>query len=200
MKRQNQDTPKAPRQARRSKEIPLRKVSPVRSRAGAGAKPEDPFGLPVETLPLSWLARPDYATFSRLRRRAQEQADLYFGIVRSPGDLARLVVLRGRGKQPKEARKKLNDLLDDRARKALARLKRFLSLERGKPRDFSKRKVWRVAAALREEDPSKHSWSKLARRLDPKGYAETPHLAKERMRQGVRAVQREKAQPRGKSA
>lgn len=117
-----------------------------------------------------------------------------FPLLRGPEDMATLIELRGKGHISKEARKGLAEFVEDRAREASTRLKKWLGLRRGAPPDFTQRKVWADAAALKK----RYSWPNVTRTLDPKGYAEDPHLATERMRQGVRAVQ--KAQPRGKSA
>jgi hypothetical protein len=123
-----------------------------------------------------------------------------FPLLRGPEDIATLIELRGGERRiSKEAREGFNDFVEDKAREASSRLKKWLGLRRGAPRDFSKRKAWADAAALKEKNPEIFM-AQLARQLDPKGYAEDRHLATERMRQGVRAIQREKARPRGKPA
>ena len=119
-----------------------------------------------------------------------------FCILRDADDMATLIELRGKGHISKEARKRLNEFVEDKTRVASTRLKKWLGLIRGAPRNFSKRDVWAIAAALREKSRKRNSWRSLARRLDRKGYAEDPHLAMDRMRHGVGAVRKDR---RGKS-
>jgi hypothetical protein len=113
--------------------------------------------------------------------------------------MATLIEMRGKGHISKETRRRLNKFVEDKTRAASTRLKKWLGLKCGRPRDFTQREVWAIGADLKEKNPKKFSYGNVARKLDPKGYDEDPHLAKERMRQGILAVQREKAQPRGKS-
>lgn len=148
------------------------------------------------------LAKPD--NYSRLMRLAQlskqefvrPRTEGFFYILKDAEDMATLIKLRDNGHRSKEARNRLNKFVEDKTKEASTRLKKWLGLRRGAPRNLSKRGVWVLAAALKK----RYSWPRVTRTLDPKGYADDPHLATERMRQGVRSVQREKAQPRGKSA
>ncbi|MFQ5662889.1 MAG: hypothetical protein ACE5HL_03560 [Terriglobia bacterium] len=139
-----------------------------------------------KTIPLSSLMRADYSTLASLARYRFTDED--FCILGGSEDWATLINLRGRGNLSKEGRTKLEDFVEDRAREAKTRLKEWLGLKRGRPRDFSKWEVWAVAAALREKDPKKNSWRSLARQLDPKGFADDRQNATDRMRHGIERV------------
>lgn len=122
-----------------------------------------------------------------------------FCILRGAEDMATLIELRGRGDLSKEARRKLEDFLEQQARKALTRLKLWLGLKRGRPRDFSKRARWNLGAQLREKDPKKNSWRTITRKLDKDGFAKDPQGATDRMRHGIVAVRKDR-RGKGKSA
>jgi len=153
-------------------------------------------------VPLSSLLRAERQSFGRggldvaSRQIVRPRREGSFCILRGPEDLATLIELRGKGKLPKEARKKLKDFLEGRTKEALTRLKRWILLERGRPRDFPKREVWTVAAALREKNPKQYTWRKLALKLDARAYSIDPRGAMDRIRHGVGAVLKDR---RGKS-
>ena len=141
-----------------------------------------------KTVPLSSLLWPDPTSFGE-----------HFGLLRGPEDWATLINLRGRGRPSKETRENVKAFIEDRARKASARLKRNLGLKPGRPRDLDQRKVWRVAAALREKNPKQYTWSRLALKLDARAYSIDPRGAMDRMRHGVGAVLKDR-RGKGKSA
>jgi hypothetical protein len=158
------------------------------------ATPKEPSAARPKLVPLSGLLGGESTRAALLRARPPQPILLdpkpvfpHFDILGGEEDVARLIELRGRGDLSKEQRRILERFLEDRARKTLARLKVWLLLRRGRPRDFSKREIWAAGAALRRKDPKGWSWRNLARRFDPEGYAENRQLAMDRMRHGVTA-------------
>ena len=111
-----------------------------------------------------------------------------FPLVTGPEDIATLFELASQRRKSKKSRELLKQFVERRGRQAATRLKKWLGLRRGRPRNFSKREVWAVAAGLREKNRKKYSWRLLARRLDSKGFANDPRGAMDRMRHGVGAV------------
>ena len=117
-----------------------------------------------------------------------------FPLVNSPEDMAALIELTIQSRESKDSRKALKQLVERKGRQAETRLKKWLRLRRGRPRDISRRERWTRAAKLRQQDPKKYSWGVLAR-LDP-AYEKDPRGAADRMRHGVEAVRKHR---RGKS-
>jgi hypothetical protein len=130
------------------------------------------------------------ARVSPLSKRSETKE--YFGLLRGSEDLATLVKLRGTGKPTRETQERVNRFLEGQARLALGRVKRWLGLRRGRPRDFDKRSTWAICAELRRRDPKKYSWRKLASIQAPNEYANDPRLAMDRVRHGVGAVLKER--------
>ena len=67
-------------------------------------------------------------------------------------------------------------------------LRRVWRKKRGRPIDRDKRHIWMDGAALRMANKADWSWSKLTRKLDPKGYSQDAHRATDKMRQGIESV------------
>lgn len=113
-------------------------------------------------------------------------------LLQAPAHWAALKDVRETVKLSRHARERVHDFVKDQARKTSKDLKLWLGLKPGRPLDFSKRKVWAMAAALRRENPKKYSWSRLTRELDREGFNRDPRGAMDRMRHGVTAVLKER--------
>ena len=115
-----------------------------------------------------------------------------FGIVRGPKDLATLINLRGTGVPSKEAQRKISEFLTRRAERAIADLKRWLGLRRGRLPNVRKRQIWMLAARLRELNPKKYTWRNLARTLTKEECSQNPQKATDSIRHGVETILKER--------
>jgi hypothetical protein len=111
-----------------------------------------------------------------------------FGIIRERSDLVELMMLANRVKRSSAARQEFNRRIKQYVGVAAQRLKDWLSVRRGRPRDAKQQRVWLVARELREENPSKYSWGSLARKLTPAAYEKDRKLAADRIRDGVKRL------------
>jgi hypothetical protein len=118
-----------------------------------------------------------------------------FPLLNCPEDMAALMEKSLMEHKTKEARKSLERFLEEKAKQATTRLKKWLGLKRGRPRDFSKRERWAAAAVLRTQNPKLYSWNKLAEQFDA-DYGQDRKGAADRIRLGVQTVQRKKGQPK----
>jgi hypothetical protein len=143
-------------------------------------------------------AKIDLSRWPRLYLSASLGSGMPYGILNDPKDLETLLRLSAGGKYISlDDASRIDSFLKTRAKALVADIKRKLGIGAGRPRNSSKHAMWSFGAELREAG---YSWRKIARRLDPEGYAADHKAATDRMRLGITALLRklERKPPRGK--